>query len=153
MLVKSQIASKSPNNPNQVSVIMVSDKRCSIQGVIICVSMCCVLCPMLSTDEMLTSVGNIKIVGYFHPIMMTGITINGPSNGDLINCVHLGTLKYIDNTLPLFRGPHKVLLEVRHGNGTSIFNTNINAISIKISLDSLASIVGCTSHASYVQQV
>lgn len=43
---------------------------------------------------------------------MSSIVINGPGDGDLINCMNLGTLESIDNAPYLFKGPHKVLLEV-----------------------------------------
>ena len=37
---------------------------------------------------------------------MTGIMINVTRDGDLINSVHLGTLKSIDNAPPIFKVPH-----------------------------------------------
>ena len=84
---------------------------------------------------------------------MTGIFINVPSNVALINRVHLGTLEYVDNAPYLFKGPRKVLLEVRHGNGKYIVNTNRNSVGIKLSLVRLAGGVGCTSHLSDVKRV
>ena len=83
---------------------------------------------------------------------MAGITINGPGDVALVNCVHLGTLKSIDKASSLLKGPHKVLLEVRHGNGTSIVNTNIKSIGIKLIVERMVAVVGCTSNAGYEQR-
>ena len=82
---------------------------------------------------------------------MIGIVINVPSDGTIINCVHHWSLKSVDNAPPFFTGPQKVLLEIRHGNRTSIINTNRNSIGVKLSLDRMSTGVGCTSHASDVR--
>ena len=82
---------------------------------------------------------------------ITQIFINGPSNGALRNCGHLCTLKFVDKMPPFLTGPHKVLFEIQHGNRTKIINTNRNSISVKLSLERLATGVVITSCASYVQ--
>ena len=143
---------KRPPPKNQGSAIMFSDTPGVIQFVNIFISGCYVMFPMLGTEP-LTPIGNIQIFGYFHIMSMTGIVVNGPSYGALINCVHLGTLESVDNMQSLFKGPHKVLLEVKYGNVTTIANTNRKSIGIKIILTMLASGVGCTSHEIYVRQV
>ena len=84
---------------------------------------------------------------------MAGIIISGPGNGSLMNYVHIGTLKYVDNDLYLLKGTHKVLLELQHGNRTLIVNTNRKSIGMKLSVEILASIVGFTSHAVDVWRV
>ena len=132
---------------------MFSDTPGVIQVVNIFISGCYVMFPMLGTDEPLTPIGNIQIFGYFRLISMTGIVVNGPSYGALINFVLLVTLESVDNMSSLFEGAHKVLLEVQYGNITMIANTNRKSIGIKIILTMLASGVGCTSHAIYVRQV
>ena len=63
--------------------------------------------------------------------MMVCIVINGPVYGALINLVHLGTFEPGDTALSLLKKAYKVLLEVRHGDITSIVNTNIKYIGIK----------------------
>ena len=63
---------------------------------------------------------------------ITGIVINGPSDDAIINRVNLWTLKSVDNAQSFFKGPQKVLLEIRHGNITEIINTNIKSIGVKI---------------------
>ena len=84
---------------------------------------------------------------------VTSIFIYGPSDGALINCVRLWTLQSVDNASSLFKGTHKILLEVRHGKITAISNTNINSIVIKLSLDSLSDGVCYISHTSGVRKV
>ena len=84
---------------------------------------------------------------------MAGISINIPVYGDQTNCVYFGSLKSVDNLSSLLKGYHKVLLEVQHGKVTSIVNTNRNSISIKLSVASLAIVLGCTSHAGDVRRV
>ena len=81
---------------------------------------------------------------------MAVIVINVTINGALINCVHLCTIKSLDNAPYFFKGPHKVLLEMRHGNITAIINTNKNSIGVKIILVSMATGVGFTRHTNYV---
>ena len=82
---------------------------------------------------------------------MAGIVINGPSNGTQIKSVQLWTIKYVDNRQYCFKGPHKVLLEIRHGNKPVIINTKRNSISVKPRFARLNSGVGCTSHVSDVR--
>ena len=82
---------------------------------------------------------------------MTRIVIIGPSDCAVINCVHLWTLKYIDNTSSFLKGPQKVLLVKRYGNRTAIINENGNSIGDKVSLARLVNGVGCTSNASDVR--
>ena len=65
---------------------------------------------MLGTDEPFKSLGYIKIIEYIYLMRITGISIKGPSGGDLINCVHLWTLKSIDNESYSLKGTKKVLL-------------------------------------------
>ena len=79
---------------------------------------------------------------------MTIIVINGPSNGAFINSVHLWDFKYVDNALSFFKGAHKVLLVMRHGNRTVIINTNGKSIGVKLILARMATGVVCNSHAS-----
>ena len=81
---------------------------------------------------------------------MTEIVINGPSDGSLINCVHLWNLKSVDNLMSFLKDPHKVLLGMRHGNRTSIINSNGNYIGVNVSLARLSAGVGCTSRTSDV---
>ena len=82
---------------------------------------------------------------------MTGIVVNGPSNDALMNCVHLWTLKFVDNTPYSFKESYKVLLEMRHGNRTEISNTNRNSVGVKIGVTMLATVFDYNSHASNVQ--
>ena len=79
---------------------------------------------------------------------MTSIIINSLRNGALINCFQIDTLKYIDKAPYFLKGPHKVLLEMIHGNRTVIINTNRKSIGVKLRLMRLATGVGCTSHVS-----
>ena len=90
---------------------MISDTPGVIQVGIIFISGCCVMFPMLGTDEPLTPIGNIQIFGYFRLISMTGIVVNGPSYGALINFFHLGTLESVDDMSSLFEGPTKSFLK------------------------------------------
>ena len=79
---------------------------------------------------------------------MTSIIINSQRNGALINCFQIDTLKYIDKAPYFLKGPHKVLLEMIHGNRTVIINTNRKSIGVKLILMRLATGVGCTSNVS-----
>ena len=82
---------------------------------------------------------------------MTVIVINGPSDGALINYVHLWTLKYVDNSSSFFKVPHKALIGIQHDKRISIINASGNSISVKFSLVTMATGVGCTIHASDAQ--
>ena len=82
---------------------------------------------------------------------MTSIIINSLRNGALINCFQIDTLKYIDKAPYFLKGPHKVLLEIRHGNRTAVLDTNGNSKFLKITLARLDTGVGCTSPSSDLQ--
>ena len=142
---------QSPTTPNQVRAIIFTYVTGVIQGSIICIIGFCVLCLMLVTDNPFVSFGNILTVGYFYPMRMTGIVIIGPSDGALINCVHLCNLKSVENAPSFLKGVQKDLLEMVHVNITSIFNTNRKLISVKLSLATLDNGVGCTSHKNYLK--
>ena len=80
---------------------------------------------------------------------ITGIFMNGPIDGALINLMHLRTLESINNAPSHFKATYIFLPEVQHGKRTKMFNTNINSIVIKISFEMLSDGVCCTSPTVY----
>ena len=82
---------------------------------------------------------------------MTGIAVHSTLHVDLITCVHLWALKHVDNTSSFFKGTHKVLLEIRHGNRTEIISANRNSTGAKLSFERLATSMGFTSHTRDVR--
>ena len=99
---------------------------------------------MLSNDEPFNSFGKIYIVGEFYPMRMTVIFVNGPSDGALLNIAPLWILKYIYNMPSFFKDPHKIFLEMRHGNRIAIINANRKSIGIKLLLARISTGVCCT---------
>ena len=81
------------------------------------------------------------------------IVVNGPGDGALINFVHLGTLEPGDSAMSILKTAYKVLLEVRHGNITSIVNNNRKFIGIKPIFEILVHVVGCIFNAGDVWRV
>ena len=82
---------------------------------------------------------------------MNGSVINVTINGAPINCMHFWTLKSIDNAPSSFKGPHIVLIVMRHDNITLSINTYGKFICVKLSLDRMAAVGGCNSHTSNVR--